>query len=171
MKNKILVAFITILGFSALSFAQGGVSVSLADLPDTNSVMIEAVFPTSFLGGVRVAEARLPATTQAACMASTDFSEAVPMNPARFRIDYNTETSSYHFSFYVERERRYGCRVVRFGGDGVSDANDFVVWQKGGSPSSSLAEVDLTKGDKPSAARFADGSVRAVKYSYVVGGW
>jgi hypothetical protein len=158
-RNIILAALISTFVFAAASYAQP-VSLSLTDSPTTNLVMVKAIFPTAYSGGVRVLEGELPATTQAACLASTDFSRALPMDPARFQINFNAETSTYYFSFAVDRET-FGCRVVRFAG-GV-DAHDFLLWQKGGSPSSSGMAEELKNGS--SDARGGDGSVRLVRYT------
>jgi hypothetical protein len=165
MKNIILTALIVTFAFAASSYGQtGGVSVSLSDLPDTKTVRIDAVFPTSFNGGVRVSEARLPATTQAACLAISDFSSAVPMNRSRFSVGYDAATNSYHFSFSVERAAKTSCRIVRFASDGDVDGRDFLLWQRGSSPS----PVGLTNEEEKessSEVRGSDGSVRLLRYS------
>ena len=163
-RDIILAALIAAFVFTTATYGQsGGVTISIADQPDTNRIQIDSVFPTTYNGGVRVSEARLPATTQLACMASTDFSSAVPMNPARYTVAYDTATNAYLFSFSVERATKTSCRIVRFNNDGDVDGRDFLMWQRGGSPNA-LAFGEAVK-EGSSDARGSDGSVRMVQYS------
>lgn len=114
----------------------GGSSLGIHDSPETNTIKIETVFPATYNGGVRVSAADIPASTESECMATTDFSAAVPMRRNAYVILLDYETSSIQFSFGIERAFGSGCKVVRLNGDfnnnGTVDAADYVLWRKSG---------------------------------------
>ena len=130
---------------SSVSHGGGAGKVHFADLSGigslgidgslkTKTIQVESAFPANFMGGVYVAVADLPARSELECMASTDFSAAVPMRPDAFAIVFDRPTSAVRFSFGVDRDLGYGCKVVRLNGefnnDGVVDAADYVVWRR-----------------------------------------
>lgn len=169
MNIKLIALLISIFALALPSLAQtGGIQISMMDGSVRNLLEVETEFPLmTDPGQVRVRIAKLPATTLEACMASTDFSSARRMDPRMYRAVYNQATGRQTFSFGVEREMKNtggdpsrsqsSCHVVRFAGSSV-DGRDFLVWQKGPTPSDWLFRTDA-------AALLQDGSVRYIKGS------
>jgi hypothetical protein len=173
MNTKIIAFFITIVSMSAASssYAQtGGMQIGMLDGSVKNLLQIETEFPLATdPGNVRVRIAKLPAATLEACMASTDFSAAVPMSTRDYVAVYDQATAVERFGFGVEREMKEGpnltdsnCHVVRFAGDGDSDGRDFLIWQR--SVRRSAALIDPGSENGATAAALADGSVRHIQY-------
>jgi hypothetical protein len=74
-------------------------------------------------------EAVLPASSEAACLASRDFSTAYPASPDRASLVYDGTTNTYNVRWMPAREG--SCRVLLVtDGDGQVNAGDYVIWRQ-----------------------------------------
>jgi len=83
---------------------------------------------------IRLLEAVIPATSEAACFASTDFPNAVPIGPDRATVSYDYATGMYKVIWINQGEIPNTCRVLI--GDGDIDGHDFLIWRRSELPSS-----------------------------------
>ena len=96
--------------------------------PGKDGDVIHASFPDSPDRNFVIFEAVLPATTEAGCLASMDFSSAVPADPNRASAIYDPQSELWHL-----KNSNTGsvplCHVLLANGDGTVDAADYAVWR------------------------------------------
>ena len=152
MTIRTVALLIAVFALSTASFAQsGGVQVLMMDGSVRGMMIVETKFPLATDPGTpQVRIAKLPARSLDACMASTDFSAAVRMDPRLYSAFYDAATGRETFSFGVEREMKESgegsatvssCHVVRFSACCDVDGRDYLVWQRGASPNSLLEGI------------------------------
>src|SRR5687767_15122482 len=130
MKRTIIFsAFMAILLSAVYTSAQtSGLRLSYSEAVNQSGVPTGTV--NCFVDGehvMQVFEAVIPATTEAACFASMDFSAARPVGPDRASVTYDPATSSYTLKWTGVKDRRDSCRVLLVGQSiGVSD---LAMWQ------------------------------------------
>jgi hypothetical protein len=133
MKNSIIfAALIGILAVTGISQSLPSVPVysivvdRRSDLSEINNVVIQYTGLEN--PNLLIFEAVLPAPTQAACLASRDFSDAVPVGPDRAALTYDAETSKYRLQWSrLDTDARVNCRVLIVRSEiGVGD---LAVWQ------------------------------------------
>ncbi|HEX6125409.1 MAG TPA: hypothetical protein VFZ23_08540 [Pyrinomonadaceae bacterium] len=96
--------------------------------PGQERELIEARFPESPGRNFVIFEAMLPASTEAECLATTDFSTAVPADPVRATIFYNPASGLWYLKNSNSTGLQPPCRAVLADGGRV-DAADYVVWR------------------------------------------
>jgi len=92
---------------------------------------------------VRLREAIVSARSEAECFESTDFSNARPIGSDRASVSYDDSAGMYKVVWINQSETRESCRVLI--GSGDVDGRDFLIWQRGASPTPALTEEDLSK--------------------------
>lgn len=96
--------------------------------PGKDRDVIYARFPDASDRNFILFDAVLPTTTEAECLASTDFSNAVPADPNRASAIYDPQSALWHL-----KNSNTGsvppCHVLLANGDGTVDAADYAVWR------------------------------------------
>ena len=182
MTSKTIALMIAMFVLGTVGYSQsGGMQIVMVDGSVRNTVQVEAEFPIAANPGqVRMRIAKLPATTLEACMASTDFSSARPMDRKDYLAEYDASTGIMYLAFGVEREMKESgedgsrsvnnnssCHVVRYGSGCCEDGRDFLMWQRNVGNAALFDGILTSENVIP---LMQDGSVRFISYS-VSGGF
>src|SRR5687767_11295128 len=153
MKRTIIFsAFMAILLSAVYTSAQtSGLRLSYSEAVNQSGVPTGTV--NFFVDGehvMQVFEAVIPATTEAACFASMDFSAARPVGPDRASVTYDPATSSYTLKWTGVKDRRDSCRVLLVGQSiGVGD---LAMWQANYGTEYQIPHDDASRVGKSSCA-------------------
>ena len=126
-------ALIGILVFAGISMGQQlptvpAYSMVIDPRPVSGEAVVQVRVPANPSRPLLLFEAVLPATSEAACLASRDFSSAYPASPDRASLIYDGTTNSYNVRWAPVREG--SCRVLLvMDGDGQVDAGDYAIWR------------------------------------------
>jgi hypothetical protein len=99
------------------------------DFVKTSKDTVEAIVNYTGLEspGSQIVEAVLPASSHEACLASRDFSRAVPVGPDRATFRYDPQTATGTLSWFLARNDSASCRVLLVRSS--SDSGDYAVWR------------------------------------------
>ena len=155
MKIKIVfAALVGIFGMVGISSAQSGARISKIVIdnynPATDEQIVQVKLPATHDRPIVIFEAVLPASSEGACLASTDFSAAQPVGTDRASIAYDAATNSHVIKWRVKEASREGCRVL-IASDGQVDAADYLVWRSAFGNTQPLFEGETEKSDSSNA--------------------
>ena len=182
MTSKTIALMIATFVLGTVGYSQsGGMQIVMVDGSVRNTVQVEAEFPLAAdPGQVRMRIAKLSAASLEACMASTDFSSARPMDRRDYLAVYDASAGVMRLGLNVERymkesgedgsrsaNNNSSCHVVRFGSGCCDDGRDFLMWQRN---VSNTAVFDGILTPENVSTWMQDGSVRFISYS-VSGGF
>jgi hypothetical protein len=150
MKHTVFIAAIIAAFVFAVDATAQSISVSIIPNGDKETTVVN--FPSPAGRNFVIFEAVIPASTAAECMASRDFSNAVPVSPDRAAAIYDPVTLTYYLRNTSPIETRPSCKVLIARAAGV-DTSDLNVWRANYGATGGFADVENESSAKGSAQR------------------
>ena len=143
MKHTIIFsAFACMVGLLGLTADTNAQTLSVSKVTSGNTESITGRFPAPPDRQFLIFEARLPAASAAECFAATDFSSAVPADPARVSLSYDPTTALWYLKNSNSASSPAGCTVLIVGSS--VEARDYTTW-RARFGSSLFTEADMTE--------------------------
>ena len=136
---KYAILFFAMFVFAAATNAQ---TLGVSKVTSATAEIITGKFPAPPDRHFLIFEARLPAASAAECFAATDFSSAVPADPARVSLSYDPATLHWYLKNSNTAGSPEGCSVVIVGTS--VEAKDYTMWRARFGSTALLTETDDT---------------------------
>jgi len=150
MRHTVFIAaFIAAFVFALDASAQ---SLSVSIIPNGDKETTVVNFPSPAGRNFVIFEAVIPASTAAQCMASRDFTNAVPVSPDRATVIYDPVTLTYYLRNTAPIETRPSCKVLIVRAAGI-DTSDLNVWRANYGATGALAESENESSAKGTGQR------------------